>query len=149
MTAASRRISRRSDFTRTLAKGVRVSARDLVIHLAPVGATWPDQSGVRPGVASVGGPWLGLIVSKKVGDAVTRHRVARRLRHAFAEVRDELPVAETFVVLRAYPSIVRCSSNELAGQLREGFAHRKATAAFAHVTPDHARAARFVDEGAR
>ncbi|MCF8589077.1 ribonuclease P protein component [Gordonia liuliyuniae] len=131
MTAASRRISRRSDFTRTLAKGVRVSARDLVIHLAPVSATWPDPTGLRADVATIGGPWLGLIVSKKVGDAVTRHRVARRLRHAFAQVRGELPVAETFVVLRAYPSIAELSTDELADQLRAGFAHRKAQAAFA------------------
>ncbi|WOC12238.1 Ribonuclease P protein component [Gordonia sp. MP11Mi] len=110
---------------------MRVSARDLVIHLAPVSATWPDPSGLRRDVATVGGPWLGLIVSKKVGDAVTRHRVARRLRHAFAQVRDELPVAETFVVLRAYPSTAELSTGELADQLRTGFAHRKALAAFA------------------
>ncbi|MCF8603738.1 ribonuclease P protein component [Gordonia sp. HY442] len=146
MTAASRRISRRSDFTRTLSKGVRVSARDLVIHLAPVGATWPDQSGIRADVACVGGPWLGLIVSKKVGDAVTRHRVARRLRHAFAEVRDELPVAETFVVLRAYPSIAQRSADELAEQLREGFTHRKAQTAFSRARTDHKRSPRLVDE---
>ena len=133
MTATSRRISRRSDFTRTLGKGVRVSARDLVIHIAPVGAVWPDPSDVRTDVASVGGPWLGLIVSRKVGDAVTRHRVARRLRHAFAAVREELPVAESFVVLRAHPSIAALSSDEIAAQLSTGFAHRRARAAFARA----------------
>lgn len=133
MTADSRRISTRSDFTRTLGSGVRVSARDLVIHLAPVGAQWPDTTGLRADVALRGGPWLGLIVSKKVGNAVVRHRVARRLRHAFAQVRPELENPETFVVLRAFPSIATRSTDELAAQLRAGFAHPKAQKAFARA----------------
>ena len=112
---------------------MRVSARELVVHLAPVPAVWPDASGVRSDVASTGGPALGLIVSKKVGDAVTRHRVARRLRHAFAAVVPELPVRETLVVLRAHPSIATRSSDEIADQLRGAFAHRKAQAAFAQA----------------
>ncbi|WP_132992628.1 ribonuclease P protein component [Gordonia zhaorongruii] len=133
MTAETRRISRRSDFTRTLAKGVRVSAHDLVIHLAPTPTAWPDASGVRPDVAMNGGPWLGLIVSKKVGNAVTRHAVARRLRHAFEEARVDLPNTETFVVLRAHPSIAKRSTIQLTAQLRSGFAHRRTQAAFARA----------------
>ncbi len=133
MTADSRRISTRSDFTRTLQSGVRVSARDLVIHVAPVGTQWPDTTGLRADVALRGGPWLGLIVSKKVGNAVVRHRVARRLRHAFAQVRSELDNPETFVVLRAFPSIATRSTEEIAAALRTGFAHPKAKKAFARA----------------
>ena len=133
MSAESSRISRRSDFTRTLSKGVRVSARDLVIHLAPVPGVWPDETGVRSDVALEGGPWLGLIVSKKVGNAVTRHAVARRLRHAFAATAADLPNRETYVVLRAYPSIVQRSTSDIADALRRGFAHPKAEAAFSRA----------------
>ncbi|GEE00636.1 ribonuclease P protein component [Gordonia spumicola] len=134
MTADSRRISTRSDFTRTLQSGVRVSVRDLAIHLAPVSAQWPDDTGLRADVALHGGPWLGLIVSKKVGNAVVRHRVARRLRHAFAQVRPELDNPETFVVLRAFPSIATRSTDELAEALRAGFAHPRARTAFARAS---------------
>lgn len=110
---------------------MRVSARDVLINVAPLPARWPDESGVRTDVAAFGGPRLGLIVSKKVGDAVTRHAVARRLRHAFAQSRGALPAPNALVVVRARPGAAGCSSTELARQLRGGFAHWKVAAAFA------------------
>ncbi|WP_026918083.1 ribonuclease P protein component [Gordonia shandongensis] len=128
MSADSVRISRKSDFTRTLSRGVRVSARDLSVHVARVPPRWPDDSAVRPDVAMTGGPWLGLIISKRVGNAVVRHRTARRLRHAFAATAPDLLGAETFVVIRAHPGVVERSSTELADTLREAFGHRKVAA---------------------
>ncbi|MFT3716515.1 MAG: ribonuclease P protein component [Gordonia sp. (in: high G+C Gram-positive bacteria)] len=125
MSADSTRISRSADFARTLDKGVRVSAHDVVIHIAPVPQDFPDSTGIREDVSLHGGPWLGLIVSKKVGNAVVRHRVARRLRHAFAASKDALPTPESYVVLRARPSAAGCSSADLAEQLRRGFGRGK------------------------
>lgn len=130
MSADSTRLQRSSDFTRTFDQGVRVSARDLTINVAPLPACWPDPSGLRPDVAAFGGPRLGLIVSKKVGDAVTRHRVARQLRHAFAACREALPSPDVYVVVRARPSAARCSAPQFEEQLRRGFEHRKVAAAF-------------------
>ncbi|MGB3697719.1 MAG: ribonuclease P protein component [Gordonia sp. (in: high G+C Gram-positive bacteria)] len=128
MSADAARISRKSDFTRTLSKGVRVSARGLTVHVAPVGGYWPDERELRPDVALTGGPWLGLIISKKVGNAVIRHRTARRLRHAFAAAAPALP-AESYVVLRAHPGIVEFTSTELTEILQKAFSHRKVLAA--------------------
>lgn len=140
MPADSTRLSRSSDFTRTLDKGVRVSARDVLISVAPLPRHWPDDSGIRLDVASAGGPRLGLIVSKKVGNAVTRHAVARRLRHAFAQSSASLPDREAMVVVRAKPSIVGASSTDLAKQLQTSFTHRRVSAAFSDagvvVDPD-------------
>ncbi|MFC0316105.1 ribonuclease P protein component [Gordonia phosphorivorans] len=135
MSADSTRLQRSSEFTRTLDQGVRVSARDLTINVLPIPARWPDPSGARSDVAAFGGPRLGLIVSKKVGNAVTRHAVARRLRHAFAESRTALATSDVFVVVRARPSAAHCSSREFERQLRRGFEHRKVTAAFAAAEP--------------
>ncbi|RBO91664.1 ribonuclease P protein component [Nocardia puris] len=67
----------------------------------------------------VGGPRFGLIVSKAVGSAVVRHRVARRLRHMCAEVLAELP-ADADVVIRALPGAAHADSAELLRQLRGG-----------------------------
>lgn len=64
-----------------------------------------------------GGPRFGLIVSKAVGPAVVRHRVARRLRHICAGVIDELPGAAN-VVIRALPGAAEADSAELDRQLR-------------------------------
>ena len=66
-----------------------------------------------------GGPRFGLIVSKAVGPAVVRHRVARRLRHICAGVVDELPTSAD-VVIRALPGAADAPSEELLRQLHSG-----------------------------
>ncbi len=67
----------------------------------------------------VGGPRFGLIVSKAVGNAVVRHRVARRLRHICSSLAAELPDGAD-VVLRALPGAADASSDELRRQLHAG-----------------------------
>ncbi|MFT3901502.1 MAG: ribonuclease P protein component [Gordonia sp. (in: high G+C Gram-positive bacteria)] len=113
------RIGRRSDFQRTLSQGVRTRTRDLDVHTLTPATAWPDRS--RTDVALSGGPWLGMIVSKQVGNSVVRHRLARRLRAAFRAA--VLPGgAEAYVVVRARPSAARRSADELAAQLSKAVA---------------------------
>lgn len=80
---------------------------------------YDDLADHEAGSIRVGGPRFGLIVSKAVGNAVVRHRVARRLRHMCARVVDELP-ADTDVVIRALPGAATADSEELLRQLRGG-----------------------------
>lgn len=127
MVAAQHRISSGSDFTRALKHGARVSTRDLIVHVAHPGSVRTDRPGPRDDVATSGGPRLGLIVSKAVGNAVTRHRVARRLRAAFRETTTLLP-ADTLVVVRARPSADGPGSVSLAAQLRTAYRHRRVRA---------------------
>jgi ribonuclease P protein component len=61
------RLNSPGDFRSTIRRGVRVGRPSLVLH---AGAT-PGRDGVR----------VGFVVSKAVGNAVTRNRVKRRLRH--------------------------------------------------------------------
>lgn len=70
-------------------------------------------------VSAVRGPRFGLIVSKAVGPAVTRHRVARRLRHICRDVVDDIPDAMD-IVIRALPGAASASSADLRVQLRSG-----------------------------
>ncbi|HMS77621.1 ribonuclease P protein component [Gordonia sp. (in: high G+C Gram-positive bacteria)] len=127
MVAAQHRISSGSDFARALKHGARVSTRDLIVHVAQPGIVRTDQPGPRDDVATLGGPRLGLIVSKAVGNAVTRHRVARRLRAAFVDVMALIP-ADTLVVVRARPSAAGPSSVTLADQLSTALRHRRVRA---------------------
>ncbi|UGT70783.1 ribonuclease P protein component [Nocardia gipuzkoensis] len=117
------RLHHRADFSRTVRRGQRIGRRDLVVHAlvheydGGMGAKGrhdqiPDDVLVR-----VGGPRFGLIVSKAVGNAVIRHRVARRLRHMCAQVVDEVPPG-TDVVIRALPGAATASSEDLLRQLR-------------------------------
>ncbi|WP_306363414.1 ribonuclease P protein component [Nocardia sp. CC227C] len=110
------RLHRRTDFARTVRQGRRIGRRDLVVHvlLADGQEANRDHPSIR-----VGGPRFGLIVSKAVGNAVVRHRVARRLRHICASVAADLPEGAD-VVLRALPGAADAPSEELRRQLRAG-----------------------------
>lgn len=116
MLARHQRISRGSEFTRTLRHGVRVRRTDLMTYVLVTPTQWPDDRHLRLDVAEFGGPRVGLIVSKAVGDAVTRHAVARRLRAAGSVALDGVDTACT-VVIRALPSAATVSSDVLAHQL--------------------------------
>lgn len=85
--------------------------QDLVVHAF----TRDDASSVF----SVGESRFGLIVSKAVGPAVTRHRVARRLRHVCAQLLSDVPTT-TDVVIRALPGASSLSSKDLHRQVRSG-----------------------------
>lgn len=91
-------------------RGARKGRRTMVVH------AHVDSSPVR-----VGGPRFGLIVSKSVGDSVTRHRVSRRLRHLAAELITELePADDLLVVIRANKAAVTASHADLRRDLRTG-----------------------------
>ncbi|WP_375424428.1 ribonuclease P protein component [uncultured Friedmanniella sp.] len=88
------RLNTSEDFRTTIRGGIRVGRPTLVLH-----------AGLRPGVDGVR---VGLVVSKAVGNAVTRNRVKRRLRHLAAQYvttpRASASPAGVDVVLRALPA---------------------------------------------
>ncbi|MEV4238516.1 MULTISPECIES: ribonuclease P protein component [unclassified Nocardia] len=118
------RLHHRADFSRTVRRGQRIGRRDLVVHVlvhgydGSMGASGRRSDAAGAGsLVRVGGPRFGLIVSKAVGNAVIRHRVARRLRHMCGQVIAELP-ADADIVIRALPGAATTDSTELLRQLR-------------------------------
>ncbi|WP_416276972.1 ribonuclease P protein component [Nocardia sp. alder85J] len=109
------RLHHRADFSRTVRSGRRVGRRDVVVHLLQSSSVVAEDD--RHPAVRAGGPRFGLIVSKAVGTAVVRHRVARRLRHMCAGLIGELP-GEADVVIRALPGAAAASSAELERQVR-------------------------------
>ncbi|MFZ2527439.1 MAG: ribonuclease P protein component [Rhodococcus sp. (in: high G+C Gram-positive bacteria)] len=107
------RLRRRADFSETVRRGRRQGRRDLVVH-----AIVRDRSEL---VVRSDGPRFGLVVSKAVGPAVIRHRVARRLRHICAGIVSDVP-SGTDVVLRALPGAATATSRDLDRQIRTGLA---------------------------
>ncbi|KQU49426.1 ribonuclease P protein component [Rhodococcus sp. Leaf278] len=105
------RLHRARDFSVAVRRGRRMGRSNLVVH-----AVVRDEQDIA---STVRGPRFGLIVSKAVGPAVTRHRVARRLRHICSDVIGELP-ENTDVVIRALPGAAIASSADLLVQLRSG-----------------------------
>lgn len=82
------RMRRSEDFRRTVHSGVRIGRPTLVLHAAPAS-----------GAAEVR---FGFVVGRSVGNAVTRNRVRRRLRHLAAAQVPGTPGA-VHVVVRALP----------------------------------------------
>jgi len=76
---------RSEDFRRTVRGGVRVGRPTLVVHARETDATR-----------------IGFVVGKTVGNAVTRNRVRRRLRHLAAAQLSTTPPSVS-VVVRALP----------------------------------------------
>nr|WP_253653491.1 ribonuclease P protein component [Williamsia serinedens] len=91
---------------------MRVRRADIQVHAARIDET--DVLAVERGAR------YGLIVSKSVGDAVTRHAVARRLRAAAAaaDAGGGLGTdASGLVVIRALPGAAHRSGSELTDEL--------------------------------
>ncbi|UZN03369.1 ribonuclease P protein component [Cellulomonas sp. S1-8] len=102
MLPAAHRLRRSADFQQTVRRGARGGRDTLVVHLTT--ATDP------------GPPAVGLVVSRAVGNAVTRNRVKRRLRALVAARLDAMP-AGALLVVRAQPAAASASSDELARDL--------------------------------
>lgn len=87
-----RRLSRSGDFKRAYREGSSKATRYLVLYRFDRSAD--DDSDVR----------LGVSVSKKLGDAVTRNRVKRVLKEAFWGQVDPAEVDQDFVLV-ARPAV--------------------------------------------
>jgi ribonuclease P protein component len=105
--SADHRLTDSDGFRRTVRNGRRAGCSTLVVHL------WTDQASA-PGPAQVG-----FTVGKTVGNAVTRNRVKRRLRHL---TREHLPALEELpgraaLVVRALPAAADASYARLGADL--------------------------------
>jgi ribonuclease P protein component len=110
----SARLLRRAEFS-ALRQGERGFAD------GPLAASWtgrPDQI-TRPGMAPSSAR-VGLAVSSKVGDAVVRNRVKRRLREAIRHELHRLPAVD--LVLVARPSSTRATVDEFRAWVRRAAA---------------------------
>jgi ribonuclease P protein component len=91
------RMHNSKDFQRTTRRGIRASRPTLVVHAVPV-----VDVGSERDVLGRSGPRIGFVVSGALGNAVTRNRVRRRLRHLAATHVADTPAGMDLVV-RALP----------------------------------------------
>ncbi|MFW6600105.1 ribonuclease P protein component [Propionibacteriaceae bacterium Y2011] len=92
MLTQAHRMRRPDEFRHVIRRGVRAGRPTMVVHAAPRGGTTPDPTPPR----------VGFVVSKAVGNAVTRNRVKRRLRHLVIARLADTPAGTDWVV-RALP----------------------------------------------
>ncbi len=97
------RLTSSDDFRACVRRGVRAGRATLVVHALRTPCA-PSRAG--------------FVVSKAVGNAVTRNRVKRRLRHLARAALPAVPFALDIVV-RALPP---AASGDLQGDFRDAFA---------------------------
>jgi ribonuclease P protein component len=85
------RLSRSRDFDAVYRNGRSVSTRYLVLYRF-------DREGDEEGDVR-----LGIAVPKKIGSAVTRNRIKRRLREGWRELLPEVPAGTDYVLLVRSP----------------------------------------------
>jgi len=106
------RLSRSRDFDAVYRQGRSVSTRYLVLYAFPRPDEVEEESR------------LGLAVSRKVGGAVERNRVKRRLRAAFEQLQESLPCGRDFVLI-ARPGLAEAAETNgfewLEERVREVF----------------------------
>ena len=107
MLPAGNRLHTSAEFAAVVRSGRRAGSRHLVVHLLH-------------GQGSAA-PRAGFVVSAKVGNAVVRHRITRRLRPMMRRELTRLPVG-TDVVVRALPSAATAAGRDLDRDLRSGLA---------------------------
>ena len=95
------RLRKRREFEECYASGVRVSGRHLQVF-------------VLPASGSAACTRLGISVPKRVGDAIVRNRVRRRLREIFRRTRALMPARRAAIVVNARPSAATASFQELS-----------------------------------
>ena len=124
MLAPQYRLRSTALFGQTIRKGRKKGSRTVVVHVL-AGGGGAEELPLPLQEGATAGPRMGLVVSKAVGNAVTRHNTSRKLRHAFRAVLDEglqegsleFP-AGTTVVIRALPKSATASFEELVGDVR-------------------------------
>lgn len=107
MLPSGSRLHTSDEFSAVVRTGRRSASGSLVVHLL-----------ISPSGSSSGrGSRVGFVVSGKVGNAVVRHRVTRRLRVLVRPLLAEWPPG-TDVVVRALPAAATAGSTQLGRDLR-------------------------------
>ncbi|SDI24037.1 ribonuclease P protein component [Alteribacillus persepolensis] len=97
------RIKRNHEFSRVFEKGTSYANRQLVVYVLHK----EDQPHFR----------VGLTVSKKMGNAVTRNRIKRLLREAVREIADRLEGERDYIIIARRP-VVTMSYEEIKKSMR-------------------------------
>jgi len=92
------RLTKAGDFRRSIRAGRVARTSTVIVHGLLTGAE------VQP-------PRIGMTVNKAVGGSVTRHKVARVIRHVMREALAELPDGSTWVI-RALPAAGAVGGNQ-------------------------------------
>ena len=109
MLPSQHKITSSEEFRKTIRSGKRAGGGTVVLHVLFSRDVLTTK------------PRCGIVVSKAVGNAVTRHAVSRKLRAIIRPLFDDLPPG-TLIVIRALPAAAHASSEELSHDVQRALA---------------------------
>ena len=122
MLAASHRLRSSDAFARTIKYGRKKGSRTVVVYVSDPSLPQDLRRVKNPRVDSWGGPKMGVVVSKGVGNSVVRHNTARKIRAAmnsvFAAPGGVEIKEEQEIVIRALPHIADATTEEVEKDVR-------------------------------
>lgn len=83
------RLKKKTEFIRVFREGVAWKGSCFSLHLLP--------RRTNDALSQEAGPRLGMVVTRKVGSAVERNRIKRRIREAFRKMAHRLPVVDLVI----------------------------------------------------
>lgn len=103
-------------------RGRRLGRRTIVLHYRDAAVAGGQDADAQ--ISRSGGPRVGFVVSKGVGNSVVRHAVTRKLRHVVMDSLDDVP-STADMVIRALPAAAGATSEELADDVRKALARAR------------------------
>ena len=100
------RLRRNNDFRALYRDGVKVRLQGLVVYGRPFASETHR---------------MGIVASRKIGSAVVRNRLKRRLRTFFELFREKVPIPCDAVWIATQPQAAQWSFAELKVHVKEGF----------------------------
>ncbi len=113
MLTSSNRLTSPAHFREVVRRGRRRGGRLIVLHLQTAS---PETADLTADPTDASAPRVGFVVSRAVGNAVTRNLVKRRLRHLLRDRLERLP-AGSMLVVRALPAAAAAGHAELAAEV--------------------------------
>ncbi len=104
------RLKKRAEFLRAYREGITWKGSCFSLHVV--------RREVEPAHSRTVGPRLGLVVSRKVGTAVERNRIKRKLREVFRKNAERFPAVD--LVIRPDPCCLTASEGEILKGFERG-----------------------------
>jgi len=89
------RLKKKDEFIRVFRKGIAWKGSYFSLHLLPRTGDLLPRTGDE--LSQDAGPRLGMVVTRKVGSAVERNRIKRKIREAFRKTAHNLPAVDLVI----------------------------------------------------